>query len=48
MKILGTCDYAVAIDAKSGLVLYNKNMDERMYPASIQGNDRYSCFRING
>ena len=25
-----TCDYAVAIDAKSGLVLYNKNMDERM------------------
>jgi len=30
-----TCDYAVAIDAKSGLVLYNKNMDERMYPASM-------------
>ena len=30
-----TCDYAVAIDANSGLVLYNKNMDERMYPASM-------------
>ena len=29
-----TAQYAVAIDAKSGLVLYNKNMDERMYPAS--------------
>ena len=27
--------YAVAIDANSGLVLYNKNMDERMYPASM-------------
>lgn len=30
-----TAQYAVAIDAKSGLVLYNKNMDERMYPASM-------------
>ncbi|MFQ6794057.1 D-alanyl-D-alanine carboxypeptidase family protein [Thomasclavelia sp.] len=30
-----SCQYAVAIDAKSGLVLYNKNMDERMYPASM-------------
>lgn len=30
-----TCEYAVAIDAKSGLVLYNKNMDTRMYPASM-------------
>lgn len=30
-----SCDYAVAIDAKSGLVLYNKNMDQRMYPASM-------------
>lgn len=30
-----TAQYAVAIDAKSGLVLYNKNMNERMYPASM-------------
>lgn len=30
-----TAEYAVAIDAKSGLVLYNKNMDKRMYPASM-------------
>lgn len=30
-----TAQYAVAIDAQSGLVLYNKNMDERMYPASM-------------
>lgn len=30
-----TCQYAVAINAKDGMVLYNKNMDERMYPASM-------------
>lgn len=30
-----TAQYAVAIDAKSGLVLYNKNMNEIMYPASM-------------
>ena len=30
-----SAQYAVAIDANSGLVLYNKNMDERMYPASM-------------
>lgn len=30
-----TAEYAVAIDAKSGLVLYDKNKDERMYPASM-------------
>lgn len=30
-----TAQYATAIDAKSGMVLYNKNMDERMYPASM-------------
>lgn len=30
-----SAQYAVAIDAKSGMVLYNKNMDQRMYPASM-------------
>lgn len=30
-----TSEYAVAIDAKSGMVLYNKNMNQRMFPASM-------------
>ncbi|WP_294579941.1 D-alanyl-D-alanine carboxypeptidase family protein [uncultured Thomasclavelia sp.] len=30
-----SCQYAVSIDAKTGMVLYNKNMDERMFPASM-------------
>lgn len=30
-----TSEYVAAIDAKSGMVLYNKNMNERMFPASM-------------